>query len=743
MLETTITGPLMSHMSADTAIGVPSAQVRAVQQVTSFFYRHKLLIGCVAVGVMLIFVGIIAGVKPKYTADVTILIDPRRAKDARLNSQPEDERLAEEIAIQNALQTLQSKKLARELIEPLGLRSDPDYNPVLRPHGVVYKLMHDFVLAERQWLPPVVNDFLTPRFAPELLDNVDDLIVTAIEKNLRVTRDGKSQNVIVGFSDQKPRRAASIVNKYTELFVDDETARKGSDIEQLSLWINKRLEELRERTKITEERVENYRRENRLLKGKDLPGVQKITELTSQFTAAVSAHDQAVAKAQQAESAVSTGQLDAVEEIQRSPLIQQLRLMEGEVLRRIAVQTQTLGEQHLKLVESRADITEVRRKIIAEAQRILQTLRTNVAVTSKQVAAIDAELKDAKLAVAEENMASVELRALERDAADARTLLDGFLTHAKLTTENNLHINEARVTSAALVPTTSDFPNLLAVLAIGAAASLSVGVTVALYADYRNRGFRSTDDIQPQLNLPALSLIPWAPRAATLPLTKPWSPYVESIRQLYTGLLFTDARHGAILFTSSISKEGKTTVAVSFARTLALASRSVILLDSDTRRPTTHKVLNVPCDRGLANVLAGTADIQDVIRIDTETGLHFLTAGHITANPAFRLEPAEIGGLIQTLSARYETVVIDGPPLLPVSDTRLLARYVDKAVLILRWEETPRNTVRLALGYLQQSGVKIAGVIINGVIPKRYASCGFSDSGLYWRRASRAYYHRK
>jgi Mrp family chromosome partitioning ATPase len=151
-------------------------------------------------------------------------------------------------------------------------------------------------------------------------------------------------------------------------------------------------------------------------------------------------------------------------------------------------------------------------------------------------------------------------------------------------------------------------------------------------------------------------------------------------------------------------------------------------------------VLQLPNVRGIADLLSGNANVEEVIDVDPDTGLHFMAAGRTVKNPAFQLESTVMRDLIEGLSKRYETVVLDSAPLLPVSDTKLILRYADRAVMVLRWEETNRDAVRLALGFLRQAHAKVAGVVINGVVAKKHASYGFSDSHLYRPKQNRKYY---
>jgi len=670
-------------------------------------------------------------------AEATILIDPKRENVAKLDSgqQPQDVAQITETAVLNAIQTLNAPRFARALIDKLNLRDDPTLNPLLyKSHGPIYALFHPFVLEHHDWFPPIFRSFLVPRYAPELMLNVDDLIVGRVAKSLVIARSGKSQEIRVGFIAQNPDRAAELANTYVQLFVDEQVNFKKADVHDLSTWGSQRIDELRERLREAEERIETYRRDHGLEQGRESISAQAISDINAQLVAAMAARDAAVNKLNQARR----GQIDAMSEVLSDLTIQQLRAQEAQAQQNLSLVTAyNMGDRNPRVIQARDALASVQKKIGAEVGRVEESLQHNVAVANKQVETLRAALQKAKAEGAVENLASLPLKALERDRDNSKTLLEQLIAHNKQVTERDLQFGEARIVAPALVPSTTHFPNLIIVLFVEIVASLGIGTTMALYVDHRNRGFRSMDEIQPELNVTALSLIPWASQPALLPRTNPCSAYVESLRQLYAALLSNETVKGSILFTSAVPQEGKTTVAVSFARTLAMGNRRVVLVDCDMRQPGVHKALGMPNNPGLADYLIGNGD-ADLIQIDPETGLHFLSAGQAIENPAFSLDSDRMGNLIKMLSTHYDIVVLDSPPILPVSDTKLLAHYVDKAVIVVRWRETDRSMIRFAMGLLKR--ITIVGVVINGVVAKKHALYGMSDSGLYWSRPDRKYY---
>jgi capsular exopolysaccharide synthesis family protein len=173
-----------------------------------------------------------------------------------------------------------------------------------------------------------------------------------------------------------------------------------------------------------------------------------------------------------------------------------------------------------------------------------------------------------------------------------------------------------------------------------------------------------------------------------------------------------------VLVTSSVPEEGKTSVAAGLGRTAALSGLRVLVLDGDLRRSTLHAAFGVDNARGLAELLAGKAELADVIRQDPMTEARLVTAGHAMTNLSVLLRSERLAALLAELRGSFDLVLIDSPPLLPVTDARLLAEHADGCLLLVRCLETHRKSVAESLRQLRASGGKLLGLVVNRV-PER------------------------
>jgi non-specific protein-tyrosine kinase len=197
------------------------------------------------------------------------------------------------------------------------------------------------------------------------------------------------------------------------------------------------------------------------------------------------------------------------------------------------------------------------------------------------------------------------------------------------------------------------------------------------------------------------------------------SPAVEAFRALRANLQFPAVKGSTRLLgiTSTVADEGKTTVAVNLAAVTAMAGTRCILVNADLRRPVMAHVFGRSGRVGLTHVLAGSAQLDEVLLETGVTGLRLLPAGQTPPNPAELLGSAAMVRVLGELKERAEVVIVDTPPLLPLSDALVVAPRVDGMILVVRAGRTPRQAVLASKQRLETVGSRILGVVLNGVKP--------------------------
>ena len=193
--------------------------------------------------------------------------------------------------------------------------------------------------------------------------------------------------------------------------------------------------------------------------------------------------------------------------------------------------------------------------------------------------------------------------------------------------------------------------------------------------------------------------------------------YVESFKSLRTNLNFIAATEklNTFILTSAIPGEGKSNTAINLAITLAEDNKSVVVVDCDLRKPSLNRYLKLGRNfKGLTDILTGNATVEDALIQFEDLGIHVLTAGAVPPNPSEMLSAEPMQKLVEDLKAAFDYVILDTPPVSVVTDAAILGRYADGALLCVRSDFAPKETVQLAKERLTAVGVRILGVVLTG-----------------------------
>ena len=193
--------------------------------------------------------------------------------------------------------------------------------------------------------------------------------------------------------------------------------------------------------------------------------------------------------------------------------------------------------------------------------------------------------------------------------------------------------------------------------------------------------------------------------------------YVESFKSLRTNLNFIAATEklNTFILTSAIPGEGKSNTAINLAITLAEDSKSVVVVDCDLRKPSLNRYLKLGRNfKGVSDILTGNATVEEALIQFEDLGIHVLTAGAVPPNPSEMLSAEPMQKLVEDLKGAFDYVILDTPPVSVVTDAAILGRYADGALLCVRSDYAPKETVQLAKERLTAVGVRILGVVLTG-----------------------------
>lgn len=720
---------------------ISTAAVNAVRRTAGMLWRHKVLISATVLLGTGTAILVALNMTPLYTAETLIMLEHRKTAVTKFEDVLSG--LGSDMSVmQSEVAVLKSPTFAEKVVDKLGLVNDPEFNAELRPPpNPIWTYLNP-----RNWIPDALRG---ERQTIELTEeekarNQKTAVVNSFLDNINVRPQGRSYVLTVGFDSEDARKASVIANTVAELYLVDQLDEKFKATKRATTWLEERIADVRLEARKAGEAVESFRAKTGLTTAGDAGtlGTQQLGELNTNYVLARTQRETAEAKQREVRNlAQNSRNLGAVGDVMGNALIQSLRRQEVELQRQMADATQRYGTRHPSILALQSQLRDLQGQMRLEVDKVIQGIDNEVEMARGREKALKAGLDEAQARVDEQQQSAGALRTLEREADTAQRMYETLLTRfQEVTAQNDIQQPDARVVSQAAIPLLPSQPNKKMIAILALIASGTLGVMLAMLVEYFERGFRSPHQFELATGVRGLGIIPAINRLnrmrsspADYAIDRPLSSYAEALQSLRTTLLLAnpDGRQRVLLFTSAIPDEGKSSVAAGFARICANAGQRVVIIDCDLRRKGLHRMLNVRNAPGLHEVLSGTAQIQDVVQTDPRTGLHIIAAGQGPALPQDMLGSARMHQLISHLALEYDRVILDSPPVLAVSESKLLAALADQTVFIVRWGRTKRETSMAGLKELLEAGADVVGVLFSQVNIRRHAQYEFPDSGRY------------
>jgi capsular exopolysaccharide synthesis family protein len=717
----------------------PLLDVRGLDlwRLIAVLHRRLRLGAGVAAGVFLAALVATLAATPKYTATASVMLDLRKEKVVHsedvLSGLP-----VESSVVDTEVEVIKSRQLAARVVRALHLDVDPEFNSALRPSnplrtvaGGVKSALHGFS-----------GDTGVARDAAQLRQ---DAIVDAVLSGLKVSRTGLTYVINVNYTAKSADKAALISNKFADLFLLEQLEAKFDATQQAANWLNERLGALRNQTLSDDAAVQQFKIANNLMSA----GGTNLTEQeisgynqTLAQARAQAAEDEArlnTARAQLAKGSAG----DDVGEALDSPVIQKLREQRAVVSARVADLAGRYGERHPEMLKAQRELQDIDAQIQAEIRRIVSNLEAKVQVSRERAGVVAGALSGAKGALASNNRAMVRLNELQRTAEASRSLYESYLNRYKETSsQQGIEQSDARIVSRAKIPTAPSSPNKHLNLVLGLLLAAAAGGAAVAGAEMLDSVLHTAEEVEQRLGQRYLGSVPlFASLVASQEVKptdyvveKPLSAFAESFRGLRSAI--THARPGntvkIVAITSALPGEGKTTTSLCLGRMAALQGAKVAIVDCDLRRRNINRVVGREPSIGLVEVVTGKARLGQALVQDTATSAHLLPLAEIAATPADVFGTPAMDDLLAELRLRYDLVILDTAPVLPVVDTRALAGKADLTVVLTTWRKTPVYAIETALKLLATTGAVVGGVALTQVDLRQPSRFGHWDPGFFY-----------
>ncbi len=714
-------------------------------------WQRKVAIVATMFVVCALTVAVLSRLTPSYEAEALVLIGGSEATLGSLENVVQG-LTADEPEILSQIEVINSRRLAEKVIDDVGLYKVAEFNPALGPQRRGISDRVKGLASMVPWLgiksPARETVSVLP---PEIrAERQRTEIVDLYIKALKTEPKQKSRVISIAFRSEKPELAARLANTLADSYIEDQLETKFKAVEQLASWLDTRLTSLGGDVQQSERAFEDFRAQAGFNQGATVSlVVEQITQLNNQRAEARSLLAEAKSRLTIAERLGAAGDAGALAQVMNSPTIQALKTRQTDLQRREAELSAQYGDRHPAMLNVRADLARLTGQIDDEVQAVLLNIQSEAEAAQGRVLALDREIQSLEAKARQSNEAEIELRALQREAKANSALFETFLGRFKQTSEQfGLERPDARVISYAAAPLEPAAPKKPLILSIALVFSVVLGTVIALVLEWADRGFRSTVQLESILGVPALGFIPRVTgmrrsgrRPEDLVQERPGSPFAEMLRSLHTSILLarTEPDQKVVLTTSAVPNEGKTTFVLSLARMVAGSGQRVLLIDCDVRRPSVHESMSVQNDRGLVDYILDGLTLHDVVHKDETTGVDFITSGRLTHDSAALFRSNRMSFLLDRVRGQYDLVLLDSPPVLPLSDARILAGVADLCVFAVRWRETSRNLAASALKQLRESRANIAGVVLTQVDVKQNAKQGYGDTWSYYGKFKQYY----
>jgi polysaccharide biosynthesis transport protein len=647
------------------------------------------------------------------------------------------------------MSVLQSPNVILAVVRELKLQSEPPF--AFRP------TLMGFVTGANGHIRDEINRGVPLDDAPYSRDR----ILAIFQKKLKVENIPDTRLIKVQYLHTDPNRAAQIANAIVQQYITYEARSQATSDTQR--WLSDQLSELKNNYDESQQRLADFEQEsgfNGMLLGAlgengpggstHVPILDSLDSLNQQLTAATADRitkeaiyrltqtkdPEAVASIASsspgssgmgnaaAETAVSSSALDLLRSFRQHQAA--LRVTYADMLTKY-------GPNNQHLIETKSQLDAVNAQIAEEVTRIGERSRQEYLFAVHKEDGLRQALAQAQKEASSLNIGAVKLQELSQEAASSRQLYDSLYGKLKeLNIQAALRATNIGVADPARPASTPKRPNPPLYLALGLIAGLFTGVTSAFVREHMDDTVTVALQLQTGGNLPMLGNIPSSPVVKTLPsklggedtlessplITDPRSAGAESFRSLRTAIQVASqaGRLRTLLVTSPLFGEGKSTVAYNTAVAFALAGKRVLLLDADMRKPNLHEFFSRPCSPGLSDVLIGKSKVSACIHSHRSLpNLWLLPAGSETIASAELLESNEFDELLSALTGQYDLIIADSPPILLLTDARVLSEKLGATIAVIRARQTTRTVLKSLSSVLELSGSRAVGLVLNGV----------------------------
>jgi len=569
----------------------------------------------------------------------------------------------------------------------------------------------------------------------------------------------KDTNLVkIACENKNPLLAQQISNMIAEVYVEQNVERKLLSTRQALDWLGDQTSDLKEKLETSERELYQYKKDSNILSISLDDRISITAEQLSTLSAKLSEARSDTIKLNSLYEQIKNFDVENIDntdlsftKLENSEVITKLKIRLSELNDEYSQLQERYGPNHPEMKRINERLATARTALKNEIKNVVNSIRTDYQTAIGIEKGLAVELERVKGEAFEIGDKELQYNRLMRERDTNKQIFNLVLKRLKETSLTSmLKNNNVRVLDAAVEPKIAVKPNKMV---IGFAALL-LGIIISLGAvivlELMDKTIKNPEEIEKELGITLLGIIPTVSAeeskgtpgftADNYALANPRSSFAESIRSIRTNLLFLvkgqerlKGRESArLLITSPSPREGKTTIAANMAIALSSAGQRVLVIDSDMRRPRLSSAFNIPRpDVGLSSLIVGQAKIEDAIVHSEHENLDILPCGPIPPNPAELLGSKAFELLVNKLSEQYSMLIFDSPPVIAVTDAKVISPLMDGIVLVAKAGHTHKAVLNQANRSLQEVNAPLWGIILNDLDPEH------REYGYYYR-----YYYR-
>jgi capsular exopolysaccharide synthesis family protein len=628
---------------------------------------------------------------------------------------------------------IESRTIAREVIRRLNLKDSEEFNPKPRKTflSTIKQRIKDIKVSIQTTLQSILR---TGNQDKQLeIENSDAQLVSAFLNRITVTPVRNSRLVDLHFTARDPGLAALAVNTLADVYIEKKLETKLKAVKNAVLWLHERVDEERKKVETAERKLLEYKEKKGIFTdfSSDVEKItaQKLAKLNAQVIDAEAHRVEAETRYKQALALKKNpDMLDSIPEVLSNDLIREIKQMEVNLFKRISELSKKYGKNHPKMIAVQSEIDSLNNRKHKEIQRVINSLRNEYQVAlAKEKTLLQALSKQKKQSM-ELNQKSIQYGVLQREAESARHMYELLIKRFKETSlTEDMKTGNVRIVDPAEISKYPIRPRKKLNIFLGIISGLFMGIAVAFTFEFLDNTLKNPEDIRNYLNIPYLGPVPSfeidredIDNPELITQYSPKSTASESYRGIRTSLLFSSADKSPkiILVTSAGPSEGKTLTSTNLAITMAQAGSRVVIVDCDMRKPKVHKMFGLSRDKGMSSVLVSNElenVLQDVTIHSDIPNLDVIPCGPIPPNPSEIIGSQKMNRIMEKLQEQYDRIIVDSPPITAVTDSTVLAKFVDGVMLVVHAGVTPRQVVKTGLEQIQGVDANVLGAVLNDV----------------------------